>query len=114
MSDIGDTLRKIELLHPEFSLKIGRKGGQIVVELAIGRHRPATIMGGDLGAAVGQAHAAAVQNVADDLLAESRLSEAVFDSAVEDTEKGHCCSCCGCCPDNDEDEYDEYDEDDNY
>lgn len=110
MNDIGDTLKRIELLHPEFNLKLGRKGNQVVAELSIGGHRPATVIGDDLGTVIGQTHALAVRNIAEDLLAQSRLSEAMFDGAVEDMEGDRCCGCGGCNPDYDDDYYDEDDD----
>lgn len=114
MVDIGDILRKIQQLHPEFSLKIGQAKGSIVAEMRIANQKPATAMGANLAAVLYQVHSGAVKNLADKLLAESRMSEAVFDNAVAklESDSGGCCCCTGCRPNDDDDEYyDEYSED---
>lgn len=118
MKTIEEILGNILLLHPEFGLKIGRKGGIFVAEVKIDGGKSATTMGNDLASTVAQAHAEAVRHIAEKILAESRLSEAVFDRAIEDMEgtPKRCCGCSGCCGDENEDEDDEdedlYDEDD--
>lgn len=123
MVDIGEILKEIARLHPTFTLKIGQANGSLVAEMRIANHKPATAMGTNLVAVLNQAHGGAVRNLADRLLAESRLSEAVFDNAVASLEGGTCgCSCQGCQvagedddgeDDDDEDGeyYDEYSED---
>jgi hypothetical protein len=106
MVDIGEILRDILRLHPEFSLKIGQKAGALVVEMRIAGYKPALAMGSNLVLVLNQAHGVAVRNIADRLLAESRLSDAVFDNAVSKLE-GDPCHCCGCDTESDEDEDDD-------
>jgi gamma-glutamyl:cysteine ligase YbdK (ATP-grasp superfamily) len=116
MVDIGDIMKEIMRLHPNFSLKIGQANGSIMAEMRIADHKPALAMGNNLVAVLNQAHGEAVRNLADRLLAESRLSEAIFDnrvSALEEGNKGCCCTgCSGCQNEDDDDEYyEEYSED---
>jgi len=119
MVDIGDILREMLRLHPEFSLKIGKNGGTLVAEMRIAGHKAGTAMGDNLVTVLNQAHGGAVRNIAERLLAESRLSEAVFDNAVTKLEGGDedpCCGCSGCQAADDEDDdgeyYEEYSEED--
>jgi hypothetical protein len=109
MVDIGEMLKEIARLHPTFTLKIGQANGSLVAEMRIANHKPATAMGTNLAAILSQAHGGAVRNLADKLLAESRLSEAVFDNAVADLEGGGGCLCR-----KSEDDDDESYEDDDY
>lgn len=121
MVDIGEILREIMRLHPSFSLKIGQANGSIVAEMRIANHKPAVAMGANLVAVLNQVHSGAVRNLADRLLAESRLSEAVFDNEVAKLEGdgGGCgCSCPGCQAASEDDEYyeeysDDFDDDNN-
>lgn len=106
MVNIDEILKDMLRLHPEFSLKIGQKTGALVAEMRIANHKPATAMGSNLVLVLNQAHGQAVRNISDRLLAESRLSDAVFDNAVSKLEDP-CCCCCGC-DTKDEDENDEY------
>jgi hypothetical protein len=111
MVDIGEILKNMLRLHPEFSLKIGQKAGALVAEMRIANHKPAIAMGSNLVLVLNQVHGEAVRNIADRLLAESRLSDAVFDNAVSKLEDP--CHCCCGCNNKDEDDkyYDEYSED---
>jgi hypothetical protein len=113
MVNIGDILKEMARLHPEFSLKIGRKDGTFMAEMRIANQKPATAMGDNLVVVLNQAHGGAVRNIADRLLAESRLSEAVFDNAVAELEgnSGPCCGCGGCRDNEDDEYYDQYSED---
>jgi hypothetical protein len=121
MVDIGEVLKKMLRLHPEFSLKIGQNSGNLVVEMRIAGHKPALVMGDNLVLVLNQVHGEAVRNIADRLLAESRLSDAVFDNAVAKLEEGEdpCNRCCGCndsndSNDNDGEYYEEYSDDEEY
>ncbi len=118
MVDIGDILREMMALHPEFSLRIGKKDNGFVAEMRIGRHTPAVAMGPNLALILSQVHGESVKKIADRLLAESRLSEAVFDNTIDELE-GSCgrCACrCGCQDkEEDDDYYEDYEEsEDNY
>jgi gamma-glutamyl-gamma-aminobutyrate hydrolase PuuD len=107
MANIGDVIKEMLQLHPEVSLKIGQKSNMLVAEVRIANNKPATIMGTDLAFVVNSAHGEAVRNVADRILSESRLSDAVFDNAVTKEEGDPCCCCSGCSPYADDDEDDE-------
>jgi len=106
--DIGESLKGMLQLHPEFSLKIGQKGGILVAEMRIAGHKPGAAMGDDLASVLSRAHGQAVQNIAERLLAESRLNEAIFDNAVAKLEDDGCgrpsCCCQYCDEDGNEDE----------
>lgn len=109
MVDIGEMLKEIMRLHPDFSLKIGRVNGTLTVEVKVANHKPAVAMGTNLVLTLNQAHGEALTNVAERFLSESRLGEAVFDNAVasmEDGCSGRCCGCRGC------NDYDNFDNDD--
>lgn len=117
--DIGNVLGNMVSLHPEFSLKIGRQNGVFIAEVRIDGGVPATATGNDPKTVIVQAHAAALKNIMDKVLAESRLSDTAFDSAVEKEEGGCCAGCCGCsnkCSDEDceDDDFDDDDEDYDY
>lgn len=119
MKNIEEILGSILLLHPDFSLKIGRKGGVFVVEAKIDGGKPATAMGRDLAPTIAQVHAEAVRLLSEKILGESRLSEAVFDNAIENMESAPkpCCGCSGCCSyveEEDEEEEDYYEDDEDY
>lgn len=112
MVQIGEILKEMLRLHPEFSLKIGQKDGQLVAEMRIAGHKPALAMGTNLVLVLNQAHGEAVRKVAERLLAESRLSDAVFDNAINRLEGGDpCCGCSGC-GQADDDDYCEDEDDD--
>lgn len=117
MVDIGEILKEIARLHPTFTLKIGQANGSLVAEMRIANHKSATTMGTNLISILNQVHGLAVKNLADSLLAESRLSEAVFDNKVTELESdcGGCgCSCAGCSLQDDNDEYsDDFDDNNN-
>jgi hypothetical protein len=109
MVDIGNILKEMLQLHPEFSLKIGQKGGTLVVEIKIAGYKPGAAMGDNLVVVLNQAHGDAMRKIADRLLAESRLSDAVFDNAIAETEEDgdqhhDCCGCCGHNSNNNDDE----------
>ena len=115
MANIGDIIEGMLRLHPEVGLKIGQKGNMLVAEVRIANNKPATMMGNNLASVVNSAHGEAVHNVADGILSESRLSDAVFDNAIAKMEDNPCCSCSGCNPyaiADDDDEDLNYDEED--
>ncbi len=116
--DIGNVLGNMISLHPEFSLKIGRQNGIFIAEVRINGGTPATVTGGDPKLVIVQAHANALKNIVDKVLAESRLSDTAFDSAIEKEERGCCGGCCGCsnkyADDNCEEDDDYEDEDEDY
>jgi hypothetical protein len=95
MTDIGDILKGMLRLHPEFSLKVGQSGGKLVAEMRIANHKAATAIGDNLVVVLNGAHGGALRNMADRLLAESRLGEAVFDREVARLEGDD--PCCGHC-----------------
>lgn len=107
MVDVGEMLKEIMRLHPDFSLKIGRVNSTLTVEVKVANHKPAVAMGTNLVLTLNQAHGEALTNVAEKFLSESRLGEAIFDNAVTGMEEGcsgRCCSC-RCCDDDDDDEF---------
>ncbi len=111
MVQIGEILKEMLKLHPEFSLKIGQKDGQLVAEMRIAGHKPALAMGSNLVLVLNQVHGEAVRKVAERLLAESRLSDAMFDNAINKLEGDDpCCGCSGCRQDEDDDYGDEDDD----
>jgi len=105
-------LKRISELYPEFSLKVGKKAGTVIVEMGINGFKPFVVLGKDLDALVREAHVGALHNAANGLLEESRKSEEEFDRKVEQMEFSPCCCCSGCDDEDEDEEEDFYDDDD--